>query len=87
MTHPLTGFDWSVRLRMSFVENMAGDIQILILMCRSFTEINKVRVNLFQVNSVPKDPMVLPEVQGMAVTLTEKVYVPVDEYPDVSEAR
>lgn len=48
------------------------------------TEIAKVRASLFQVNGVKKDPLVLPEAQGQPTTLTEKVFVPVREHPDVS---
>lgn len=44
-------------------------------------EISKVRINLFQLNG-GKEPLVLPEEQGAAVDLTDKVYVPVKEYPD-----
>ena len=49
-----------------------------------FTEIAKVRASLFQINGVKKEPLVLPEAEGMVTTLTEKVYVPVKEHPDVS---
>jgi len=49
-----------------------------------FTEIGKVRGNLFQINGTEKKPMVLPEAVGTAVNLSEKVYVPVKEFPDVS---
>lgn len=48
------------------------------------TEIAKVRASLFQINGVKKDPLVLPEPEGLVMTLTEKVYVPVKEHPDVS---
>lgn len=41
------------------------------------------RGNLFQINGNEKKPMVLPEAVGVAVNLSEKVYVPVKEYPDV----
>ncbi|GAU98288.1 hypothetical protein RvY_09452-2 [Ramazzottius varieornatus] len=45
-------------------------------------EISKVRINLFQLNG-GKEPLILPEEQGaVAVDLTDKVYVPVKEYPD-----
>lgn len=49
-----------------------------------FSEIAKVRASLFQINGVKKEPLVLPEAEGMVTTLTEKVYVPVKEHPDVS---
>lgn len=49
-----------------------------------FPEIAKVRASLFQINGVKKEPLVLPEAEGMVTTLTEKVYVPVKEHPDVS---
>lgn len=42
------------------------------------------RASLFQINGVKKEPLVLPEPEGMVTTLTEKVYVPVKEHPDVS---
>lgn len=52
--------------------------------CVSIAEISKVRINLFQLNG-GKEPLILPEEQGaVAVDLTDKVYVPVKEYPDVS---
>ncbi|KAF9821786.1 hypothetical protein SFRURICE_001897 [Spodoptera frugiperda] len=46
-------------------------------------EIAKVRASLFQINGVKKEPLVLPEPEGVVTTLTEKVYVPVKEHPDV----
>lgn len=42
------------------------------------------RASLFQINGVKKEPLILPEAEGMVTTLTEKVYVPVKEHPDVS---
>ena len=50
----------------------------------SISEIGKVRGNLFQINGKKADPLVLPEVTGAPVTLSEKVYVPIKEYPEVS---
>ncbi|XP_054716729.1 protein held out wings-like [Uloborus diversus] len=50
-------------------------------------EINKVRNNLFQVNGVKKEPMVLPDADGPVVACSEKVYVPVKDHPDVSADR
>lgn len=47
-------------------------------------EIAKVRASLFQINGVKKEPLILPEPDGPVTTLTEKVYVPVKEHPDVS---
>jgi hypothetical protein len=49
-----------------------------------FTEIAKVRASLFQINGVRKEPLKLPEADGPATTMNEKVYVPVKEHPDVS---
>lgn len=49
-----------------------------------FTEIAKVRASLFQISGVKKEPLTLPEPEGDIITLTEKVYVPVKEHPDVS---
>nr|CAD7195548.1 unnamed protein product [Timema douglasi] len=46
------------------------------------TEIAKVRASLFQINGTKKEALVLPEADGLPVTLTEKVYVPVKEHPD-----
>uniref|UniRef100_A0A336LT59 CSON003657 protein n=1 Tax=Culicoides sonorensis TaxID=179676 RepID=A0A336LT59_CULSO len=47
-------------------------------------EIAKVRASLFQINGVRKEPLELPEPDGQAITLNEKVYVPTKEHPDVS---
>ena len=47
-----------------------------------FVEINKVRVTLF---NLEKKPLTLPDEDGgPKVSLTEKLYVPVKEHPDVS---
>jgi len=51
----------------------------------TFPEIAKVRASLFQISGVKKEPLILPEPEGEITTLTEKVYVPVKEHPDVSE--
>lgn len=48
------------------------------------SEIAKVRASLFQINGVRKEPLKLPEADGVALTMNEKVYVPVKEHPDVS---
>ncbi|XP_058448177.1 protein held out wings isoform X2 [Malaya genurostris] len=45
-------------------------------------EISKVRASLFQINGVTKEPLTLPEPEGEALTLNEKVYVPVKDHPD-----
>lgn len=47
------------------------------------TEITKVRASLFEVNGVKKEPLVLPEPDGAPVTITEKVFVPVKDHPEV----
>ena len=47
-------------------------------------EITRVRSSLFQVNGVKKEPLILPDPSGEPVTLTEKVFVPVKDHPDVS---
>ena len=52
-----------------------------------FPEIGKVRGNLFQINGKKNEPLVLPEVSGPPVTLSQKVYVPIKEYPDVIKAK
>jgi len=45
-------------------------------------EINKVRSNLFHINGGNKEPLSLPEPTGAAVTLSDKVFVPVKEHPE-----
>ena len=53
-------------------------------MCFYLSEINKVRVSLFHINT-SKEPLVLPDTDGgPVVSVSEKVFVPVKEYPDVS---
>jgi len=49
-----------------------------------FSEIGKVRGNLFQINGKKNEPLVLPDAAGASITLSEKVYVPIKEFPDVS---
>ncbi|KFD52194.1 hypothetical protein M513_06907 [Trichuris suis] len=44
-------------------------------------EINKVRASLFTIEC-NREALVLPEPEGSVVTLQEKVYVPVQEYPE-----
>ena len=49
------------------------------------TEIARVRASLFQINNDEHKPLILPEPDGSSiVNKMEKVYVPVDEHPDVS---
>jgi len=48
------------------------------------TEISRVRGSLFHLSGVKSEPLELPEACGPVVTLSEKVYVPVKEHPDVS---
>ena len=48
------------------------------------TEIGRVRGNLFQINGKKSEPLVLPDASGAPINLSEKVYVPIKEYPDVS---
>lgn len=50
-----------------------------------FTEIARVRGNLFHLSGTKQEPLELPEPIGPTVTLSEKVYVPVKEHPDVSQ--
>ncbi|KAH0567120.1 hypothetical protein KQX54_006786 [Cotesia glomerata] len=47
-------------------------------------KIAKVRASLFQISGVKKEPLTLPEPEGEIITLTEKVYVPVKEHPDLA---
>jgi hypothetical protein len=48
----------------------------------SFVEINKVRVNLFNLSTRPK--MELPEPNGEKKIFQEKVFIPVQQHPEVS---
>ena len=48
-----------------------------------FSEIGKVRSNLFQINGYVKEPLILPDGNGPPVIHTEKVYVPVKDHPEV----
>lgn len=57
---------------------------MFLIFCFFLSEIARVRASLFQINGVKKEPLVLPEAEGPVTTLTEKVYVPVKEHPDVS---
>lgn len=52
--------------------------------CFFFAEIARVRGNLFHLSGTKTEPLELPEPIGPVVTLSEKVYVPVKEHPDVS---
>lgn len=45
-------------------------------------EIGKVRGNLFQINGKKNEPLVLPDAAGPSISLSEKVYVPIKEFPD-----
>ncbi|XP_076307730.1 protein held out wings-like isoform X2 [Tachypleus tridentatus] len=45
-------------------------------------EISKVRSSLLQRNGAKKEPLVLPHPEGEPITLQEKVFVPVKDYPD-----
>ncbi|XP_076357337.1 protein held out wings-like isoform X1 [Tachypleus tridentatus] len=45
-------------------------------------EIAKVRSSLLQKNGAKKEPLLLPHPEGEIVTLQEKVFVPVKEYPE-----
>ena len=59
-------------------------LKIYVFLIFFVAEIAKVRASLFQISGVKKEPLVLPEPEGDITTLTEKVYVPVKEHPDVS---
>lgn len=48
------------------------------------TEIARIRSNLFHMSGTKNEPLDLPEASGTVLTLSEKVYVPVKEHPDVS---
>lgn len=72
---------WPSLFRQGSMQNSTCLIQCV---CCELIEIGKVRGNLFQINGTEKKPMVLPDAVGAAVNLSEKVYVPVKEFPDVS---
>lgn len=58
----------------------------VVLACVS--EINRVRKDMYNdtvSGLVDKHPLELPEAHGPIVHLQEKLFVPVKEYPDVSE--
>ena len=57
---------------------------ILTIFYNFFAEIGKVRGNLFQINGKKNDPLVLPDAAGTPVSLSEKVYVPLKDHPEVS---
>ena len=63
--------------------NTWNEFASLISLLFAFSEIGKVRGNLFQINGKKTDPLVLPDASGPPVTLSEKVYVPIKEYPEV----
>lgn len=44
-------------------------------------EINRVRMNVFN-SGLVTEPLFLPESEGMIVTLTEKLHVPIKEFPE-----
>lgn len=46
-------------------------------------EIAKVRSALFHLESSNKEALILPDASGNVITVQEKVYVPVKEFPDV----
>ena len=59
-------------------------IYFIFLFFPFFSEIGKVRGNLFQINGKKNEPLVLPDAAGPSISLSEKVYVPIKEFPDVS---
>ena len=50
-----------------------------------FSEINRVRLCLFHNKGSAREPLSLPDKAGPIVTLSEKLYVPVKEHPEVSK--
>ena len=58
----------------------------IFLLIFPFSEISKVRANLFQINGYVKEPLILPDGVGPPIIHTEKVYVPVKEHPEVSSS-
>lgn len=49
-------------------------------------EISRVRGSLFQFQSASRDTNYLPDPTGNVVSLSEKLWVPVDKFPEVSPA-
>lgn len=70
---------------MKFVHNALYFLHINISDFLLVAEIGRVRSSLFQVDGVKKEPLVLPDPEGEPMTLTEKVFVPVKDHPDVSK--
>ena len=62
---------------------MISIIIIIITGLLIVSEINRVRSNVFHW-STSKEQQQLPEPCGPVVTLTEKLFVPLHEHPDVS---
>lgn len=65
-------------------ERSFARVRLIISSVSFYAEIGRVRANLFQISGHEKKPMILPEAVGSAMNLSEKVYVPVKEFPDVS---
>jgi len=64
--------------RQSHIQRYSNSVYIF------FLEIGKVRGNLFQINGKKAEPLQLPDADGPQVSLSEKVYVPIKDHPDVS---
>jgi len=48
-----------------------------------FTEITRVREDILQQQVINKEPLTLPEPSGPVVCLSEKLFIPVREHPEV----
>jgi len=47
------------------------------------TEISRVRESILQQQVINREPMTLPEPSGSVVSLSEKLFIPVKEHPEV----
>ena len=56
---------------------------LLFVLLFTETEINRVRSSLFQLNGSEKKPLKLPDPEGPNEMRQDKIYVPVDQHPDV----
>jgi len=49
----------------------------------AYAEITRVRENILQQQVVNREPVILPEPSGPVVTLSEKIFIPINEHPEV----
>ena len=66
------------------VQRQQETLSLLFLFFLFVSEINRVRLQLFHHKGNGRIPLDLPEPIGPVQTISEKLYVPVKEHPDVS---